>query len=69
MITRSKELFQFEDDLIRKDKPDYIKNYKIVNALYEEAKALKIFPLEDPLDGIEVDIKISRALNSLPKAT
>ncbi len=68
MITRSKELDQFEDDLIRKNKPDYIKNIKIVNALYEEAKALKIFPLDDPLDGIEVDIKIARALNSVPKA-
>jgi hypothetical protein len=69
MITRSREPDQFEDGLIRKNKPGYIENYKIVNALYEEAKALKIFPLDDPLDGIEADNKISQALYSLPKTT
>ncbi|MEW6247110.1 MAG: hypothetical protein AB1555_10415 [Nitrospirota bacterium] len=38
-------------------------NLRIVEGLYEEARALGIFPLSDPLDGIEVDLRLAKALN------
>jgi hypothetical protein len=31
--------------------------------LYEEARSLGIFPLKEPLDGIESDIHLARRLN------
>jgi hypothetical protein len=37
---------------------------RIFEALYEEAKQLGVFPLKDPLEGIEVDIRLARALNA-----
>ena len=37
----------------------------IAEALYEEARALGVFPLKDSLDGIEVDIRLARALNAV----
>jgi len=36
---------------------------KIYEALYEEARLLGIFPLKNPLDGIESDILLARVLN------
>jgi hypothetical protein len=33
--------------------------------MYREAVALKVFPPADPLEGIEVDIKIARIINSV----
>ena len=63
MIRNSKLLEKFERDQIRKGEPDYFQNLRIFESLYEEAKPLGIFPLKDPSVGIEVDIKLARALN------
>jgi len=64
MIRNANLLNKFERDQIRKRKPDYFQNLRIFESLYNEAKHLGIFPLKDPLDGIEVDIKLARALNA-----
>jgi len=63
MIRNANLLKKFERDQIRKRKPDYFQNLRIFESLYEEAKHLGVFPLKDPLDGIEVDINLARALN------
>ena len=63
MIKRSDLLEAFEKEQIRQKKADYHENLKIFEALYQEAQALGIFPLEDPLEGIEVDIRLAKALN------
>lgn len=34
----------FEKELIKKEKPDVIKNFRIVDALYNEAVELGVFP-------------------------
>lgn len=65
MIKRSDSLEAFEKEQIRQNNADYRENLKIFEALYREAQALGIFTLEDPLEGIEVDIRLARALNSL----
>ena len=65
MIKNRKTLLTFEDKLIRESKPDILKNFRIVNAMYDEAVALGIFPLKDPLDGLEIDIKIAKVVNSV----
>lgn len=55
----------FEKDLIRREKPDLKRNLKIVEALYQEAVELGVFPLKDPLEGLEVDIRIAKVINSV----
>ena len=69
MIQDDKKLEMFEKELLRLQKPDPVRNFKIVEALYDEAVALGAFPLKDPLDGIEVDIKIAKAVNSVSKTS
>ena len=56
-------LHKFERNLARKERPDPVKNLKLVEAMYEEARQLGVFPLEDPLEGLETDIRIARAVN------
>jgi hypothetical protein len=63
MVKRPDLLQAFEQTRIRKTPPDYFQNLKIFEALYEEAKALGHFPLKDPLEGIEVDIRIAKVIN------
>jgi hypothetical protein len=56
---------KLEKQLVSKTKPNYRTNLKIYKSLYKEAVALRIFPLKDPLEGIETDIKIAKYLNSV----
>jgi len=63
MITNPALVEAFEDAQARQDAPDFFRNIRLVDALYQEARALGVFPLKDPLDGIEVDIRLARALN------
>ncbi len=65
MIRNYKSLKKFEKKLVSKTKSNYRTNLKIYEALYNEAVALKIFPLRNPLEGIEVDIKVAKYLNSI----
>lgn len=54
---------QFEDSLLKKGRVDYRQNLGIFEALFEEARTLGIFPLKDPLDGIEVDVHLAKVIN------
>jgi hypothetical protein len=56
-------LLKFELDLLRGEKVDIARNFRIVEALYNEAVTLGIIPLKNPLDGIEVDLKIAKVVN------
>ena len=58
-------LLKFELDFLRKEKVDIVRNFHIVEALYNEAVTLGIIPLKNPLDGIEVDLKIAKVVNSV----
>ncbi len=63
MIKNPAMVEAFENAQARQETPDFLRNVRLVDALYEEARALGVFPLQDPLDGIEVDIRLARALN------
>ena len=63
MIQRRALVDAFERELVRREAPNYFKNLKIVEALYNEARALGALPPADPLDGIEVDVHLARVLN------
>ena len=63
-----KEWQKFEKERMRQEKPDLARNFHIFAALYEEAVALGALPPKDPLEGLEVAMRIARAINSVPKA-
>ena len=65
MIKDVKYWEEFEKKLISETKPDYLKNLEIFKKMLEHAKAMGVFPPKDPLEGIEVDIRIARKLNNL----
>jgi hypothetical protein len=69
MIKNKKALQQFEKELIKKEKVDVKKNFRIVDALFYEAAGLGIIPLRNPLDGFETDSKIARVINSVTKTS
>ena len=69
MVKNSSKLKQFEDNFIRQDKSDITKNLRLLDSLYKEARALSVFPLQNPLEGIEIDIKIAKVINSVSKTT
>ncbi len=63
MIQNPHLLKQFEQDAIRKHQPDYHANLKIVEALFQEATTLGIFPLQDLLQDIDIDIHYAKVIN------
>ena len=68
-MKRQDEFQKFEIEILRNEKLDVKKKFKIVEALYSEAVALGALPLEDPLEGLEVDIRIAKVINCVPKDT
>jgi len=37
--------------------------------MYDEAVALGVIPMKDPLDGLEVDLKIAKVVNCVSGAS
>ncbi len=69
MIKDASILKKFEDDLSRKEGPlPYSKSLKIFEHMWKEALNLKVLPSKDPLEGIDVDIRIAKILNSCSKS-
>ncbi len=60
---------EFERELERNTPVDIAENFRLYEAMYEEARMLGIFPLKNPLEGIEDDIRLARILNSVHKAS
>jgi hypothetical protein len=69
MIKNPKKLREFERILIIEDNTDIRQKFRLMDALFEEARALKIFPLKDPLEGLDTDIKVAKVVNSVRKST
>ena len=64
MITGG-EFERFETQILRNEKLDMKKKFKILESLYREAVALGKFPLKDSLEGLEVDIRIAKGINGV----
>jgi len=63
MIRRPDLVEAFENELAAREPPDYARNLKIFEALMQEARRLGVWPPADPLEGIEVDLRLARILN------
>ncbi len=68
MIKHPEVFKKFEDDFIRGDgKLSFGSSIKLFAYMWNEASNLGVFPPKDPLEGIEVDIRIAKTLNSCLK--
>jgi len=65
LITNKEILQQFEDDYIQQHPLDIEKELELFSGLWEEGIELGVLPPKDLLEGIEIDIKISRIVNCL----
>jgi hypothetical protein len=63
MIRNPKILRAFEDDLARRTPPDHFAGLRLAEAMLEEARSLGVWPPTDPLEGVEIDIRVARILN------
>ena len=55
---------KWEAEFIASEPADYYKNARIMDAMYEEVKAMNLMVPEDPLEGLEADILYAKAINS-----
>lgn len=63
LAARRSMLEVFEAELSRRSPPDHAANLRIAEALWREAVSLDRLPPSDPLEGIEVDVALARALH------
>jgi len=47
---------------------EFQRNLRLLDAMYEHARALGAFPPADPLEGLETKIALAKALNVRPAA-
>jgi hypothetical protein len=66
MIKNYDQVRALERDLMKNEKTNLKRNFKLVDAVYYEAVELGIFPMKNPLDGLEIDIKIAKVVNHIP---
>jgi len=67
LIKNPEAVRSLEKEIIRKGLPDFLRNLRLVEAMYKEAVSLGVFPPKDKLSGLDVDIKVARVINSVPK--
>jgi len=63
MIRKPELVARFEAELARREPLDHRRNLAVFEALFREARALGVLPGIDPLEGLDVDIRLARALN------
>ncbi|MBW1803397.1 MAG: hypothetical protein JRJ85_22035 [Deltaproteobacteria bacterium] len=63
MIKDSELLERFEREELKKEHHDYASALRIFEGMWLEGISLGVLPLKDPLEGIDVDIRIARMLN------
>jgi hypothetical protein len=65
MVKDRKLLAEFENQYTASEKLDYREALKVFEGMWREGVSLGVLPLKDPLEGIEVDIRIAKILNSV----
>ena len=63
MIKDAIRLDQWEKQYLRKSPSDFFHDLRLFEAMYQEARALGVYPLKNPLEGVEVRIRLAEAIN------
>lgn len=53
----------WERELKRKTPVDLLQNIRLLEAMYEEARFLKLFPPRDPLEGLEAKLQMVKVIH------
>lgn len=67
MIRNSFLIKELEKKILTKKELSFKEALKIYESMYDEAVKFGALPPKDPMEGIKVDIKIARILNSCLK--
>ncbi|MFH2011759.1 MAG: hypothetical protein ABIJ37_03490 [Pseudomonadota bacterium] len=68
MIKNPELLKKFENNLIRDEgKLPFHQSIRLFTSMWNEGVKLGVLPPKEPLEGIDVDIKIAKVLNSCLK--
>jgi len=67
MVRNSLKLEKFYQSLIKKEKIPHKKALSIYEALLKEAVLLGVIDSKNILDGLEVDLRVSKIINGLAK--
>lgn len=54
---------RWEEEFQRQEPINVKQNFRVMDAMYEEARQLGLFPLSDPMEGLEMDILYAKAIN------
>lgn len=54
---------KWERDYVASAPPDFWQNLRLVEAMYEHARALGVFPLANPLEGLETKLWLAKVIN------
>ena len=57
----------FESELLRREQLTLEQKFRMLDALHAEAVALGALPLRDPLEGLEVDLRIAWVVNHVSR--
>ncbi len=67
-MIRDVELFaRFEEEFQRREVLSIEERFRVFKAMLDLAKSLKAWPPEDPLEGIEKDIRLAEVLREYGK--
>ncbi len=69
MIKNPDILGQFEREVTRKEELSFGRALAVFEAMWKEGVNLGVLPPKDPLEGIEVDIRIARILSTCSKSS
>jgi len=65
MVKNKEELQKIENEIIKKEKVNVLKNFALIEAMYKEAVFLRVFPMKNTLEGLEIDLKFAKVINSV----
>ncbi len=65
MVKNETRLDKFNRELIEKENISHKEALSIYEAMYKEAVSLGVFKPDNILDGLEVDLRIAKAINGL----
>jgi len=65
LIKNSDILERFDREIIKKERLSFKQALAVFEAMWKEGVSLGALPPRDPLEGIDIDIKIARILNCL----
>ncbi|OGW83790.1 MAG: hypothetical protein A3C47_04800 [Omnitrophica bacterium RIFCSPHIGHO2_02_FULL_51_18] len=54
---------KWEKSFLRNEPPDYVRNSRLMESMYQEARSMGVFSKLDPLEGLDVKIRTAKILN------